>query len=183
MRNVYLLINYGDFVDRTTTKEPPYVQLLSVTDPAAAHLDFVNARLGGVDTTGMQRVSTDSPVSSPGDVTSPADRKTKTIVISSAVAGSLFLVAAAAAIYIALRRRRRRLSVPDSNVSTVNTGLLYDYTTLQHTHTAPSGEMHPLIGEAGLATRDPRAEPSLAPVQEEGHNVSPSRYEGRVSQE
>ncbi|KAH9989723.1 aspartic peptidase domain-containing protein [Russula compacta] len=185
LRNVYLLINYGNFVDRTTTKAPPYVQLLSVTDPAAAHLDFVNARLGGVDTTGMQMFSTDSPVSSPGDVTSPADRKTRIIVIFSAVGGSFFLVAVAAAVYIALRRRRRRLSVPDPNVSTINTGLSHDYTTLQHT--PPPGEMHLLMGEAGLATRDPFAETtraSLAPVgEEEDHNVSPSRYEGRDSHE
>ncbi|KAH9984887.1 aspartic peptidase domain-containing protein, partial [Russula vinacea] len=45
LRNAYLLINFGDFVDRTLRRGNPYVQLLSVTDPAAAHADFVNVRL------------------------------------------------------------------------------------------------------------------------------------------
>ena len=65
VRNVYLLINYGDFVDGTTNKAPPYAQLLSLTDPAAAHSDFVEVRLDGVDTTGMQVFTADRPVSSP----------------------------------------------------------------------------------------------------------------------
>ncbi|KAH9065115.1 acid protease [Lactarius deliciosus] len=46
LTNVYLLINYGDFVDGTTKTGDPYVQLLSMTDPAAAHADFVATRLG-----------------------------------------------------------------------------------------------------------------------------------------
>lgn len=48
-RNVYTLVNYGDFVSGSTAKDetaPPYVQLLSVVDPALAHQDFVNIRLG-----------------------------------------------------------------------------------------------------------------------------------------
>ena len=55
MRNVYLLVDVGDFVnDDISTTNPPYVQLLSTTDPASAHQAFVNARLGGKDTTGSQ---------------------------------------------------------------------------------------------------------------------------------
>ncbi|KAF8271974.1 aspartic peptidase domain-containing protein [Lactarius quietus] len=54
LRNVYLLINYGDYVDGANTTASPYVQLLSTTDPASAHLEFVNVRLGGTDTTGGQ---------------------------------------------------------------------------------------------------------------------------------
>ncbi|KAH9007228.1 acid protease [Lactarius hatsudake] len=46
LTNVYLLINYGDFVDGTTKTGDPYVQLISMTDPAAAHADFVATRLG-----------------------------------------------------------------------------------------------------------------------------------------
>jgi len=45
--NVYLLIDYGDFVDGTTKTDKPYVQLLPMTDPAAAHADFVATRLSG----------------------------------------------------------------------------------------------------------------------------------------
>ncbi|EJD00455.1 acid protease [Fomitiporia mediterranea MF3/22] len=55
LRNAYLLINFGDFVDGSNTSvADPYIQLLSVTGPAAAHKDFVNARLGGLDKTGSQ---------------------------------------------------------------------------------------------------------------------------------
>jgi len=46
VRNVYLLVDYGDFVDGSVnTTAGPYVQLLSITDPTAAHADFVNVRL------------------------------------------------------------------------------------------------------------------------------------------
>ena len=46
VRNAYLLINFGDFVDGSVnTTADPHVQLLSVTDPAAAHVDFMNVRL------------------------------------------------------------------------------------------------------------------------------------------
>lgn len=48
VRNVYLLVDYGDFVDGSmNTIADPYVQLLSITDPTAAHADFVNVRLNG----------------------------------------------------------------------------------------------------------------------------------------
>lgn len=46
VRNVYLLINFGDFVDGSVnTTADPYVQLLSTTDPASAHADFISVRL------------------------------------------------------------------------------------------------------------------------------------------
>ncbi|KAF9068530.1 aspartic peptidase domain-containing protein [Rhodocollybia butyracea] len=61
LRNVYLLINFGDFVDGSNTSvADPYIQLLSTTNRTAAHLDFVNARLGGTDTTGTQ--GPDTPI-------------------------------------------------------------------------------------------------------------------------
>ncbi|KAH9037651.1 acid protease [Lactarius pseudohatsudake] len=57
LTNVYLLIDYGDFVDGTTKTDDPYVQFLPMTDPAAAHADFVATRLSGKDTTSSQRNS------------------------------------------------------------------------------------------------------------------------------
>ncbi|KAI5122015.1 hypothetical protein M0805_008007 [Coniferiporia weirii] len=55
LRNVYILINFGDFVEGSNSSvAPPYIQLLSTLNRTAAHLDFVNSRLGGVDTTGSQ---------------------------------------------------------------------------------------------------------------------------------
>jgi len=43
----------GNWIDISSEQQAhPYVQLLSVTNPAFAHSDFVKVRLGGVDTTG-----------------------------------------------------------------------------------------------------------------------------------
>ncbi|KAF5369435.1 hypothetical protein D9758_002480 [Tetrapyrgos nigripes] len=47
LRNTYILINFGDFVDGSTSNvADPYIQLLSISDKAKIHQDFVNARLG-----------------------------------------------------------------------------------------------------------------------------------------
>ena len=59
--NVYLLLDYGDFTDGSASNtSAPYVQILSTTNPAGAHADFVATRLGGKDTTGSQHVSSGS---------------------------------------------------------------------------------------------------------------------------
>jgi len=34
VRNVYMVMNYGDFIVGSTEKADPYMQFLSVTDPA-----------------------------------------------------------------------------------------------------------------------------------------------------
>jgi hypothetical protein len=53
VRNTYTLLDYGDWVDSTNDRSSPFVQLLPITNVTAAHTDFVNVRLGGVDTTGQ----------------------------------------------------------------------------------------------------------------------------------
>ncbi|KAJ6585305.1 acid protease [Mycena capillaripes] len=56
LRNAYALMNFGDWVDDSSVdRGDPYIQLLPLTDAAAAHADFVNVRLGGVDTTGSSQ--------------------------------------------------------------------------------------------------------------------------------
>jgi hypothetical protein len=46
------LLNYGDFIDGSTSNtSDPYVQMLSTTDPAQAHADFVATRSGLQNTT------------------------------------------------------------------------------------------------------------------------------------
>ncbi|KAF8256713.1 hypothetical protein EI94DRAFT_1639931, partial [Lactarius quietus] len=48
--NVYMLIDYGNFVDASmTATSNPYIQLLSMTDPAQAHIDFIAVHLNGTD--------------------------------------------------------------------------------------------------------------------------------------
>ncbi|KAH8107881.1 acid protease [Cristinia sonorae] len=53
LRNAYMLVNFGDFVDGSTKNtNDPYIQLLPITtDAAEAHSDFVSQRLGGLDST------------------------------------------------------------------------------------------------------------------------------------
>ncbi|KAG8889958.1 hypothetical protein FRB98_001692 [Tulasnella sp. 332] len=56
LRNAYILMDYGDFISETSTdKGDPFIQLLSVTNTASAHADFVKVRMGGVDTTGSSQ--------------------------------------------------------------------------------------------------------------------------------
>jgi hypothetical protein len=53
LRNAYALYDFGDFASSVKSDTgDPFVQLLSLTDAAKAHKDFVTKRLGGIDTTG-----------------------------------------------------------------------------------------------------------------------------------
>ncbi|RDX50356.1 aspartic peptidase A1 [Lentinus brumalis] len=52
MRNAYTLLDYGNFMENVANDlGDPFVQLLPVTDVAAARQDFVKVRLNGADTT------------------------------------------------------------------------------------------------------------------------------------
>ncbi|KAF7348309.1 Peptidase A1 domain-containing protein [Mycena sanguinolenta] len=111
LRNVYTLINFGDFVAGSTSKADPYIQFLSITDPATAHQEFVNVRLGGVDTTTSvlthDSSSTDSASSSPS--------KKTYYIIAAAVAGALLLLVIVAFIIRSSRSKRhvyRPLNLP-----------------------------------------------------------------------
>ena len=50
MRNAYVLFDYGDWVsDSSNDRQDPYIQLLSTTNKTQAHLDFVQIRMNGID--------------------------------------------------------------------------------------------------------------------------------------
>ncbi|GJJ15298.1 hypothetical protein Clacol_009574 [Clathrus columnatus] len=52
IRNVYMLINFGDFVDgNPSNQKDPYMQFISTTTASTAHKDFVDSRLNGNDIT------------------------------------------------------------------------------------------------------------------------------------
>jgi len=56
LRNVYTLMDFGDWVDNAANdRGDPFIQLLPLTDRNAAHADFVQVRLSGVDTTGSSQ--------------------------------------------------------------------------------------------------------------------------------
>jgi hypothetical protein len=91
VRNAYLLIDFGDFVDGGINTASPYAQLLSVTnDTSAAHADFVKTRLGGVDN--GQTPPTIQPSSS-GSSSHSLSRKTIYIIAGAAGGGALLLLA------------------------------------------------------------------------------------------
>ncbi|KAF5330093.1 hypothetical protein D9758_018670 [Tetrapyrgos nigripes] len=55
LRNVYALFDHGDFIEGSNEDRGDlYIQLLSTTDVPSSHLDFVEVRLSGDDTTGTQ---------------------------------------------------------------------------------------------------------------------------------
>lgn len=134
MRNAYLLINYGNFVDGTTTRAAPYVQLLSVTDPSAAHQDFIDNRLGGAAPTDVQMFATDTP----NDVPYHDEGKTRAIIIGSVLGGCAFLLSIVVAVYIFWRRRRQRHAVLSSTSSSADMRRAYDHTAYGPLQRIPS---------------------------------------------
>ncbi|KIJ43067.1 hypothetical protein M422DRAFT_170297 [Sphaerobolus stellatus SS14] len=78
LRNVYMLINFGDFVDEGPDhKSDPFIQLLSVTEPAAAQLDFVRTRFNGTDLTGNQTRPAINITDLEGSCKLPEEKKAK----------------------------------------------------------------------------------------------------------
>ncbi|KAF8230075.1 acid protease [Tricholoma matsutake] len=100
LRNVYMVMNYGDFIVGSTNKANPYIQFLSITDPAEAHADFVKARLNGVDTTNQTRINYNG---NPG----PSGR-----LIGAIIAAVLIVILAVVVGFIIYRKKhymRRRI--------------------------------------------------------------------------
>lgn len=185
MRNVYLLVNYGDYVDGAKTKASPYVQLLSTTNPASAHLDFINVRLGGIDTTGSQVFATNL-TNTPNDLdVHKSSDHAKTATIIGAVTGTAFLVVTCVIVFFMYQRRQRRRLAPAADFSTANMGTFSDTSYRPLLLPAPPGEFNPVLGyhdEAVLtSTHDFRPEDlyaQFAPSHGEENHVTPlSRYE------
>jgi hypothetical protein len=98
VRNAYLLVNYGDFVDGTTSTAAPYIQLLSTTnDTTAAHQDFVKVRLGGKDTTADKNKDTGTSSATSSNI--------RRIAIIAGAAG-LGLLALVVGLCVCFSRRR-----------------------------------------------------------------------------
>ncbi|THV03006.1 acid protease [Dendrothele bispora CBS 962.96] len=112
LRNVYALFNYGDFIDGSmTNRGDPYMQILSTTDVPSSHLDFVEVRLGGVDTTGDQNLnppnySTDD--SSSSSKSSSKNSKMKVIFLGLAIAAGVLGLALLLWAFCCRRRASRK---------------------------------------------------------------------------
>ncbi|KAJ7079759.1 aspartic peptidase domain-containing protein [Mycena belliarum] len=99
LRNVYTLIDFGDYVADSKNKADPYIQFLSITDPADAHNDFVQSRLNGVDTTNNIFNSNNTTI----DDGNPKKFNKLYYIIGASVLGGLLLIA----LGILLCRRRK----------------------------------------------------------------------------
>ncbi|KAJ7029302.1 aspartic peptidase domain-containing protein [Mycena alexandri] len=106
LRNVYTLIDFGDFVADSKGKADPYIQFLSITDPADAHSDFVKSRLGGVDTT------TDVLTHSAGSSDDSTKSKTTYYIIAGCVLGGILILLLLAFIVKRSRSRQRGVYRP-----------------------------------------------------------------------
>jgi len=101
LRNVYTLINFGDFIAGSTSKAAPYIQFLSITNPSDAHTDFVNARLNGVDTTNnMFNANNQTSGSSKGL------SRTTWYIIAGSVGGAILLLVLGAVFFKRSRSQR-----------------------------------------------------------------------------
>lgn len=161
------------------------MQLLSTTDPSSAHLDFVNVRLGGTDTTGGQMLAA-TATSNPDDVDyidKSFGHAKRTATIIGAVTGTVFLVATGMVVYFMYRRRHKRRLAPATDFSTANMGSAFRRTAyLPLQHSAPPGEFHRVQGyhDEVTSTRDFNPEELYAPVaplHEEDHSMVPRRHE------
>ncbi|CDO77320.1 hypothetical protein BN946_scf184775.g10 [Trametes cinnabarina] len=120
LRNAYMLINFGDFVDGALAKVgDPYVQLLPLTDPAEAHADFVQVRMGGVDRSSQLHLLPAIPDNSNSDDDSSSSsddngiKKYLPYIIAGSVAGGLILIALVLyALFGGSRKKYRRLHDP-----------------------------------------------------------------------
>ncbi|KAJ7367303.1 aspartic peptidase domain-containing protein [Mycena albidolilacea] len=110
LRNVYTLINFGDFIADSTNKADPYIQFLSITDPAEAHSDFVKVRLNGIDNQPSVLSHTGS-TDNDNDSSSSPSKKTY-IIIGAAVLGAIVLLLIGAFIFKRSRSKQRGVYRP-----------------------------------------------------------------------
>lgn len=112
LRNVYTLINYGDFAtNNNSAKGDPYMQFLSITEKSEAHSDFVQVRLQGVDTTGdiklLPYVQSDSSTDNAKTVSTKPSWFWY-VIIGVSIAGGLLLIVFAWTIFRRKKSTRGR---------------------------------------------------------------------------
>lgn len=117
VRNVYLLVDYGDWTSNEGTTADPYVQLLSTSnDTAEMHEDFVQVRLNGVDSTSGQKILSADHSPDP-DVQHVDSGVNKYFIIGAVVGGVALLVSIALCITCLCKRRGGAKALPFGNSS------------------------------------------------------------------
>jgi len=160
LRNVYTYINFGNFEDENVqTTQPPFIQLLNLTNPNEAHQEFVKSRMNGVDRTKdskyallpagkgktskgdkQQNLASLTSVHSVHRVSTGSGLSTTTKIIIAAVAGSVLLIALISIFVILHQQKKRRRRFGFKPMGTVP---LQPYQSL----TAAAPQAHPAAYE------------------------------------
>ena len=155
VRNVYMLVNYGDFVDgNTSNTAAPYLQFLPLTDPASAHADFLSVRHNSTitPTTAAKHAALDTDASStpsPKGVKNEFLKEKIPIIIVSSVGVALVILGV-----VVLMCTRNRLSKRGRD------SLASRYKSYQHLGApAPAGDMRPVSGYGYAPQQQPYAQP------------------------
>ncbi len=129
-----MLINFGDFVDGALAKVgDPYIQLLSLTEPAEAHSDFVAVRMDGIDRTADFHLLPALPESYEDDEPEPKEDRWKKylpyIIAGSIAVGVIILILIVVASYRkSMAKKYRRLHEPaPGGLPTTNTAPFQQY--------------------------------------------------------
>ena len=115
VRNAYLYVNMGDFIDGSSNTADPYLQLLSITnDTTKAHQDFIQVRAGGHFAAAVNAEQALGKSSSKPTVTSSKGKKPLSkiskILIAVVIAGILMLVLFGGLIWCCCCRNRGKRS-------------------------------------------------------------------------
>jgi hypothetical protein len=125
VRNAYLYVNMGDFIDGSNNTADPYLQLLSITnDTAKAHQDFIQARAGGNAAAANAEQALGKSSSKPTATSSKKKSLSKIskILIAVVIAGVLMLVLFGVLIWCCCCRNRGKRS---ANATAANPGSSY----------------------------------------------------------
>ncbi|KAI0329449.1 acid protease [Cubamyces sp. BRFM 1775] len=148
LRNAYILMSFGDFVDGSQAKAgDPFIQLHSITNLPEAHQDFVQQRLGGVDTTGFQHLlpSSDEDNTQVTLTTRQRVREYLPWIVCASILGGLLLAFGVAYFFIwRSGRRYRRLHEPaPSGLDDGNHPPLHPPKSSEATQLLPSSDEKP----------------------------------------
>jgi len=161
LRNVYLLVNYGDFQIGTTSRAAPFVQLLSTSnDTSVLHQEFVQVRLNGVDTTGSQTLltpDTSGMLSPSTSSSSSSSDNTKRILIYAGIGAGGLAVALLLGYCISSMCRRRSRSEASGILPSPWEGRAGRYQPLRDPAPAAATEMYaaPYAPQYSSAYRPP----------------------------
>ncbi|KIM89410.1 hypothetical protein PILCRDRAFT_60964 [Piloderma croceum F 1598] len=115
LRNAYLYVNMGDFIDGSNNTADPYLQLLSITnDTAKAQQDFIQVRAGGNFAAAANAEEALGKSSSRPTVTSSKKKKplskVSKILIAVVIAGIIMLVLFGVLVWCCCCRNRGKRS-------------------------------------------------------------------------